>query len=50
VPTISGVVVMVGRLRLTQPTSPEIAAYTAFTTTRSPSRGFGIGHICQLGV
>ncbi|MET3968470.1 hypothetical protein ABID62_004551 [Bradyrhizobium sp. S3.9.1] len=25
-------------------------AYTAFTRTRNPSRGFGIGHICQSGL
>ncbi|EIG60024.1 hypothetical protein Bra1253DRAFT_04776 [Bradyrhizobium sp. WSM1253] len=25
-------------------------AHTAFTRTRNPSRGFGIGHICQSGL
>jgi hypothetical protein len=24
--------------------------YTAFTVTRNPSRGFGIGHICHCGL
>jgi hypothetical protein len=25
-------------------------AHTGFSVTRNPSRGFGIGHICQSGV
>ncbi|MCP1746429.1 hypothetical protein ABIF65_008521 [Bradyrhizobium japonicum] len=25
-------------------------SYTAFTRTLKPSRGFGIGHICQSGL
>jgi hypothetical protein len=28
----------------------RFAAHTGFSVTRNPSRGFGIGHICQSGV
>ena len=30
--------------------STWFAHSTAFSVTRNPSRGFGIGHICQSGV
>ena len=29
---------------------PAVTPHTGFSTTRNPSRGFGIGHICQSGL
>ena len=32
------------------PTCPRTSGFTRDSVTRNPSRGFGIGHICQSGV
>ena len=36
--------------RCALPTLRSVAPHTAFSITRKPSRGFGIGHICQSGL